>query len=221
MNNNRFSFLSGPAVSAGISLYYTHIGAWMTLPGLRLLTPARRERLEQYRRREDKARCLAAGMLLRQLADGEPEKNPWGKPQFPAGPRFNLSHAGEYVVLAVSAMEVGVDVEEHRPYDPRVARRCFTEAELRWMKQQPDKTQAFYTLWTAKECIMKAAGYGFHMPPETFETDIEDARGYDADGRKWHLAWMPFPNHTVCAASLQSGFSLCPVECSVKELLAE
>lgn len=206
-------------MSAHIRLYYTDIRDFLNLRGLSFLTPERRERLKRYLHAEDRARCLAAGLLLRRfISDQEPQKGPWGKPYIPHAPQFNLSHSGSYVVLAVSGHSVGVDIEQHRPFDLRVARRCFTPDELRWLTAHTDPVRAFYILWTAKECIMKATGLGFHMPPETFAVCPDISRGCDSTGQKWHLAWTALAEHTVCTACAKENAAVLLHRCGPREL---
>ena len=75
---------------------------------------------------------------------------------------FNISHAGSYAILAIADCAVGVDVEHVRadfsfreilPY-------LFSPAEVASVRQSPDEAQAFYTLWTRKEALVKATGKG-------------------------------------------------------------
>ena len=57
---------------------------------------------------------------------------PRAKPFLPEQPdcHFNLAHSGEWVVCAVSAAPVGVDIEEIRPLDLAVAETVFAPGEL-------------------------------------------------------------------------------------------
>jgi len=48
------------------------------------------------------------------------------------GMHFNVSHSGEWVVVAVSAYTVGVDVERIRKVPDGVAERFFSEPEKQW-----------------------------------------------------------------------------------------
>ena len=181
---------------------YVDIAEFEDLAGLELLSDERRERVERYRVLEDKARCLAAGLLLRRyVSRKDPSKGPHGKPYFPDGPFFNLSHSGKYVVLAVSSGDVGVDIEEIRPRSEKIAERCFAAAEQDWIDRQKDPVEAFYRLWTAKESIMKATGEGFNMPPESFRVFPAEAAGQDAYGKDWYLHWMDLKGHVICLAA--------------------
>jgi 4'-phosphopantetheinyl transferase len=85
---------------------------------------------------------------------------------------FNLSHAGDWVLLAFAAgVRVGVDVEAWRPmeYD-EIVRRNFAPAELHaWdLVGRADQQEAFFAAWTRKEAYLKATGRGLTQPLESF-----------------------------------------------------
>lgn len=188
--------------SSGTVVYYADISQLQDLPGKELLTPERRANMARFHQHDDQVRCLAAGLLLRRyVSPREPLRGPYGRPYHPEGPYFNLSHSGRYVVLAVSDRVLGADIEQVRPWKEAVAKRCYLEPELDWLARQVDSLTAFYTLWTAKESIMKATGAGFHMPPESFRTFPDEAAGTDADGTDWYLHWFRLPDHVVCVAT--------------------
>jgi len=132
--------------------------------------PKRLERSRKFRFREDRLRCLGAGILLSEVCGAREDElfaGPQGKPYLSGTERkFNLSHSGEYAVLAVSGTEVGVDIEQHSERHMDVAKRVFQPEELEWMQEDP--TERFYRLWTLKESVMKACGKGFALPPESF-----------------------------------------------------
>jgi 4'-phosphopantetheinyl transferase len=89
--------------------------------------------------------------------------SPTGKPILPQGNyHFNLSHAYELVVIALSSLPVGVDVEYgHRPCAiARIGARFFPEQD--WTGA--DCRQKFWQLWTTKEAIGKAVGTGLFTP---------------------------------------------------------
>jgi len=187
-----------------MELYYCNIAELSDLRGTEYLSPKRRERMSRYLRHDDRARCLAAGLLLRAVlgmeACGRILQGPCGKPYLPGGAFFNLSHSGDYVVLAVSAAEIGADAEQITPYSESVAQKCFTAAELKWLSQQDDD-QAFFRLWTGKESVMKATGLGLQMPPESFQILPVSDGAHRIGGRDWFLHWFSLPGHEVCAAT--------------------
>lgn len=185
-----------------MDLYYCSIDAFEDMAGAELLTPERRARMERYLKPEDRARCLAAGLLLR-MALGECvlalRENTQGKPYLPHGPCFNLSHSGEYVILGVSDHEIGVDIERIAPFDNRVARRCYTDEELAWLYAQSG-ADAFYRLWTAKESVMKATGLGFTLTPESFSVLPMEDGWHTVCDRRWFLRWHELPGYEICIA---------------------
>lgn len=80
-------------------------------------------------------------------------KSPW---------HFNLSHSGDYVILAASTEPVGVDLQKWIPVRQGLAERFFTAAENRWLVALPERERigGFYRLWTRKEAYGKYTGQG-------------------------------------------------------------
>lgn len=75
--------------------------------------------------------------------------------------QFNISHSGDWIVLAVSKEVVGSDIEYIDPnfdFDD-ILPEHFSTAESRYVNAQ-DKLQRFYELWTRKEALLKATGQG-------------------------------------------------------------
>lgn len=77
---------------------------------------------------------------------------------------FNISHSGNYVVMAVTMNgKVGIDIE-HRPINSDVsslkemAQIVFSESEQLLIN---DNVNNFLLLWTKKEALLKAVGTGF------------------------------------------------------------
>ena len=205
-----------------MKLYITKASDFVNLRGAELLTVERRTRLEKYNIIEDKQRCLAAGLLLR-FAMGESaghiEHTAKGKPFLKEGPCFNLSHSGEYVILAVSENEVGADIERIGPYKEKLVRRCCTEDEFTWLSLR--EGTAFYRLWTGKEAVMKVTGYGLSMDPGSFSLSPAEDGVYEVSGRAWYLCWPElFEGYSICiASSAKEDIEL--VYLSEKELISE
>ena len=119
---------------------------------------------------EDQKRCLSAGLLIRRFLQehsinaGEGiSYNPYGKPYLiPAtGDYFNISHSGKWVVIATGQTEVGVDVEEIRPFDEGVLTECFSPEEIEYVREKKEEEALRFTkLWTLKESYVKYAGTG-------------------------------------------------------------
>ncbi len=73
---------------------------------------------------------------------------------------FNISHSGDYVVVALSEDEVGCDIQEIRPYNPKVAGRNYCERETKLIEGSEDKDDIFIRFWALKESILKYTGKG-------------------------------------------------------------
>jgi 4'-phosphopantetheinyl transferase len=94
-----------------------------------------------------------------------------------AGLQFNVSHAGDLFVCAVSSgLIIGVDVEQIRPMEdmPAIAAQFFAPAEQRHLAgiAEGDRTHAFYQCWTRKEAVIKATGEGISRPLDSFEVSF-------------------------------------------------
>ena len=88
---------------------------------------------------------------------------PAGKPYFPARPEFHysISHSGEWVVCAVGAVPLGVDIQVERPVRPVVFRALspVEQRELDGLEEQ-ERFPAFFDVWCLKEAYSKAIGLG-------------------------------------------------------------
>jgi len=102
-------------------------------------------------------------------------QNQYGKPLLPYDDNrhFNISHARDYSVIAVSSGEIGIDIEEiktdnrRRKYDEMTARRVFSDEYYKEFSDSDEsqKKYVFTKLWTQLEAILKANGTGFHLDP--------------------------------------------------------
>ncbi|MDE7086812.1 MAG: 4'-phosphopantetheinyl transferase superfamily protein, partial [Clostridia bacterium] len=151
---------------------------------LALIDGERRQKVNSLTLREKKNECLAAGIIL-PLAlkacgySGEVriEKGEWNKPVLvqPKNLFFNLSHSGEWTVIALSGKEVGVDVQQIKPADMRLARRFFTREEAKAIENAPDPDKLFYRIWTAKEAYLKAIGTGLNRPLNSIDVHVGES----------------------------------------------
>lgn len=105
--------------------------------------------------------AAAAGLKADQLAI---LRGAHGKPYIEgSGMRFNVSHSGGRIAVALADAEVGVDIERIRPINPRVAERYFTAAENQYIAlagNSAETQRRFFEIWTAKEAYLKLYGVG-------------------------------------------------------------
>jgi len=149
------------------------------LSALALLNPeeqarARRFHFAKHQRRFIVARALMRTILGRYL-DEDPKRlifayNKHGKPELEhfAEIHFNLSHSGEFFLLAVGQkFPLGIDLEQHseRPYEG-LSQANFSQEEHARLMQAPLESRAavFFVIWSQKEAFMKACGMGLAYP---------------------------------------------------------
>ncbi|MGN0437087.1 MAG: 4'-phosphopantetheinyl transferase family protein [Lachnospiraceae bacterium] len=79
---------------------------------------------------------------------------------------FNMSHSGDYVVVAVSDEPIGIDIEHKTRNYETVAKRCFHKAEYDSIMKlnEPDRSKRFLEIWTMKEAYIKWKGDGMKIP---------------------------------------------------------
>lgn len=145
----------------------------------------------------DRRRYLSAHEQMRQVLgaylDQSPDvlhffAGPHGKPTLSqqhsrgaAKLRFNLSHSGDYAVLALSnGHEVGVDIEMLRPgvAEPELAAQVLSPQELQTLSSVPptEADSFFLNGWTRKEAVLKALGCGLSREPSDLTVGLDRQR---------------------------------------------
>lgn len=138
-----------------------------------LLQPQEQQRAARFRQLANrKAFILGRGLfriIAGQLTGQSPqqvtiETTYTGKPVLAHAPNWHLSvsHTGDWVVIAVAQMPVGVDVEYVNPrfiIDDLIP-TVLTSSEQRTMTESSNARLLFYELWTKKEALVKATGKG-------------------------------------------------------------
>jgi len=79
-----------------------------------------------------------------------------------SGIHFNISHSGDWVLIAMANDELGIDIEKIDPdfnHDDLIQEH-FSESEQVFISRAADPVSAFYFLWTRKEALTKAWGTG-------------------------------------------------------------
>lgn len=174
------------------------------------LSEDERERADRFHFEKDRARYIAARGTLRAMLSRYTAAPPSslrfsysarGKPAL-AEPRdfrsleFNLAHSRDLAVFAFArGRAVGVDVEavdESFPFAD-VAPDVFTDEELRWMNalDAGRRREAFFSLWTCKEALLKARGDGLSADPRSigiaWENETPQLRGDGPETAAWSL----------------------------------
>ena len=145
---------------------------------LSVMAPGEIERANHFLRTEDKNRSIisrgAVRIILAKYLNIRPaaiefaldeNQKPFINIKKNKGLHFNLSHSGEWVLLAVSNDEIGADIELiNRQFKYKdILTDYFSEDEVNFI-QRDLSGERFFLLWTRKEAFTKATGKGLDSP---------------------------------------------------------
>ncbi len=178
---------------------------------LPLLDEERRARVRAFGDSRSALLTLAAGLLLYEAFGERVRRAPFergarGKPRLPGGTPFNLTHAGDYAVLALSTQPVGIDLEWIRPLDwRRIAQRFYHPLERTFLARSLEPEADFFRIWTLKESFLKAEGTGFSVSPSGFSVVPAGARSACFLGGSDYCFTRPdaFPGYCLSVCSLE------------------
>lgn len=164
------------------------------------------EKAKRYKLPDDRKRCIAGGILLSKFLDGaEISENEFGKPISSDGREFNLSHSGDWVLLALDSNEIGCDIEKVQfvKYED-MGKFVFCENEMHRLKSSPDRAGAFFELWTKKEALLKCMGKGFHRGAKSVDVSGDC---FDDSGKKYYMKTFNFSDYTISVCSVKNDFA--------------
>jgi 4'-phosphopantetheinyl transferase len=208
------------------------LSAYASLLDTEERTRAGRYAFEQDRRRFTITRAVlritladALGIAPAALRFGS---TPYHKP-FVAWPRegrglhFNVSHAGDFALIATAQRHsIGVDVERVRDDVDcaQMAERIFSTRERAALAEvaQTARPRAFFDLWTRKEAYVKARGLGLSLPLDSFDVALNHPKTANAarslllatrpdagDVARWTVRALPAPAGYVAAFAYAVG----------------
>lgn len=181
-------------------------------------------KIERLKKQDDKFRCLGAGLLINYVKnrfgiddDIMIAKN--GKPHFTTEKRsFNISHSGNYVVIAVSDYNIGIDIQRMEKSNSLIAERNFCTSECAYINEndnQEIKRQRFHEIWTIKEAYLKNIGIGLRKPLNSFEIDLSGNNPKIIDNPGYAILQMKLDNlyiMAICADVRDKEFMIQEVE---------
>ncbi|WOX47334.1 4'-phosphopantetheinyl transferase superfamily protein [Aeromonas sp. XH] len=211
-------------------------GQWLSLPSE--LSPQEQGHWHEIRQPGRRREYLLGRVLLRRLLAERLHCPPdalafsigeHGKPALRSHSwQFNLSHSGEWLVLALCREgPLGVDIEmglRRRPVLP-LAERFYAPGEHRWLCSLPPQEQAsaFYRLWARKEAVLKAHGAGIaagldkicFIPAQGWRLENRlDARNYEVSDWRVGNGWLSLaaPTRQVSAHLLDARLKSTPLD---------
>jgi 4'-phosphopantetheinyl transferase len=148
-----------------------------------------------------------SSVVLRRSATGKPELE--GSPLC-----ASLAHSGQVALVAVAEeREVGVDIERLRRGTESwsLVAHALTATERASLEILPSsrRSEAFLSMWTRKEALLKAVGVGQTVDPQLVELDGAEVVATPpelGDPRDWTLVELPLPGH-VAALALKGSLS--------------
>jgi len=94
------------------------------------------------------------------------------KPYLTENIDFNISHSGDYVILAfVQNNNVGIDIEKHRNIDNTLFKKYFNDVEWKNIQEANKPNSIFFDYWAIKESAIKCDGRGVEILGKTYIYD--------------------------------------------------
>jgi len=154
---------------------------------IQLLTKDESGRASRYHQKKDRDRFIIGRGMLRQVlanyfgcdsTNVDFKKGINNKPYIdhPYPLPFNVSYSHNYVIIALSSADIGVDIEFIHPefnYPP-LLEACFMEKEIQAISLSPIPRRSFFQFWTRKEALLKATSLGL----DDYLTDFSCLDGY-------------------------------------------
>lgn len=165
-------------------------------PAKLLLRSEELARAARFHREEDKIAYLVRHGLLnafisaftgKRLEEWALEKTSKGKPFLPGTPfHFSMSRSGQSLAFAFGPSEIGIDIEcirDAQPFQLVVNSHFFPAEKAAYAQERSD--DFFFSIWTRKEAILKAAGTGLDAAIDQLNT-LNDQTSYG--GNQYHFS---------------------------------
>lgn len=166
--------------------------------------PKRYAKAQHFHKSDDFLRSIGAYVLLIKMIGDFSEDdviyNENGKPSINGKPFFNISHSGDFVIVATNEKEIGVDIQLIKEKAVDVAKKVFTEEEMEWMNLDP--VSRFHILWSQKESVVKLLGTGLRTSLNSFSVlPFEDEEFLKIDGIQINNYSFVFENEYIVSIS--------------------
>ncbi|MGI8582952.1 MAG: 4'-phosphopantetheinyl transferase family protein [Chitinophagaceae bacterium] len=161
-------------------------------------------KIMRYRKWEDAHRSLLGKALLIYGLDyighdsyslNDLKFTQFERPYFDNSIDFNISHAGEYIICAISTTnKIGIDVEQVQNISLNDFKENFSQKEWKNILKADNIIQSFFIYWTRKEAFLKAIGMGLNVPLKNVDTTDNEITW---DNKKWFLHEIKLDNDYV------------------------
>ncbi|MCM3703247.1 4'-phosphopantetheinyl transferase superfamily protein [Paenibacillus macerans] len=196
----------------------------------------KKERINRFYRIEDSYRSLLGDALIRHKIKQftgihnhqlKIDLSSYGKPYIDPslGIHFNITHSGEWVVAAFGEKNVGIDIEEIKPINFEIAKKCFSPrefADLTTLTDIDEKRSYFYDLWTLKESYIKTIGRGLSIPLNSFSIFMNSDKEIFIDGAEDTVFFKQYSldcSYKLSVCSYLNEFSNTIEQCTIYDLM--
>lgn len=116
--------------------------------------------------------------------------------------QFNISHSNDVIVCAITSVgDIGVDVEKISEINVEDFKEQFSRSEYEAIIGSSNVLEQFYRFWTQKEAIVKANGFGLHIPLNSFEINNHQAI---IGNQCYFLKEIPLNSQYICSVATQN-----------------
>ena len=125
------------------------------------ISPLERISFDKYSNEAVKKEKIASSILKNKYI-GDYYLSETGKP-LSNDKYFNISHSHGYIALVIDSVPVGIDIEKMRKVDEGLINYISNEEEKQYIHDE----ESFFEIWTNKESLVKANGFGIKQKVNT------------------------------------------------------
>ena len=184
-----------------VKIFYTHFTSPLSIEQWQIyfcqLPKNIQQKISNFRRWQDQHAALFSKLLLQHALHqagynsdclNQLKYELYNRPFIDNKIDFNISHAGEYVVCAISDQgRLGIDIE--------LIKAINISDFNQYMETEPLSYKEFYEIWTIKEAVIKADGRGLSIPLLDIKLDTNKASLYD---KQWFISTIEIDINYVC-----------------------
>ena len=157
-----------------------------------MVSEERRKKADSKKNLEDKYKCLYTELFLKYVFEENGfctenfrlHYNECGKPYFDETKFFNISHSGDWIVIAIGKSETGIDIEKIKDGRNKAFESVFKQVENDYINSFPEYEQSKYItqIWTLKESYVKYLGKGILSELKNFSVDALSKKVMTSNG---------------------------------------
>ena len=133
----------------------------------KIIHKEKRKKIDKYKNIDDKKRSIIGEMILKELLSKEDVDyneteftyNEYGKPFMNNNIYFNISHSDQYIIVAISNKEIGIDIERIKKTQINVIDQFASDKEKEYILKSPNNIEErLFQIYTLKESYLKMKG---------------------------------------------------------------